>query len=81
MIEESDVLNLMCFVKQFTVNYETHEVEVIVPESHCADMHNTIRLFEALDPAVHTISFYQENKPDTLYQKDVNYKWHAYRRD
>ena len=78
MLEDSRVLELMCLVKNFTVNYETHEVVINVPDMHCADMGQTIGLFTLLDPEVHTISFYQEGQLDTVYKIDSDYKWHAY---
>jgi hypothetical protein len=77
MIEESRVLELMCQVKNFTVDYETNTVTVNVPELHCADMGRTIELFTLLNPEVKRIEFFQENKPDTVYYQDSGYKWHA----
>ena len=77
MIEESRVLELMCQVKNFTVDYETNTVTVNVPELHCADMGLTIELFTLLNPEVKRIEFFQENEHDTVYYQDSGYKWHA----
>jgi hypothetical protein len=65
MIEESRVLELMCQVKNFTVDYETNTVTVNVPELHCADMGRTIELFTLLNPEVKRIEFFQENEPNS----------------
>jgi hypothetical protein len=58
-------------------NYATRIGQLHVDPSSCADMADTIALFERIDPGVTLIRTFARERPDTLYQRDQG-EWIAH---
>lgn len=46
---------VMCGVKKFAYDFESHTGFLELPDTHCTDMNGAIQLFKAIDPQVQGI--------------------------